>query len=99
MSARHAHLGWLPVERIILYRRLRAMNQGYSDPPVLFGPQHTYSTRCMLMLTDVVDHEHKHFFAIREQSGGVNFLNKSFLSVTLCPLFIITYCILIKLYV
>ena len=53
----------------------------------------------MLMLADVGNHKLKLVFAIREQSGGINFVKKSFQSVILCPLFIITYCILIKLYV
>ena len=53
----------------------------------------------MVMLADVGNHKLKLVFAIREQSGRTNFVKKSFQSVILCPLFIITYCILIKLYI
>ena len=52
VSAHRAALGWLPVDTLIRYHALCTMHQLYSrtlnllDPPILFGPQHTYSTRC-----------------------------------------------------
>ena len=52
VSARRTELGWLPVDTLIRYRTLCTMHQLYHktfnllDPPILFGPQHTYSTRC-----------------------------------------------------
>jgi len=53
VSAHHADLGWLSVEDSIKYRTLIAMRQVYLgnsllDPPILFGSQHQYSTRCPL---------------------------------------------------
>ena len=43
---------WLPVDTLIRHRTLCTMHQLYHktfnllDPPILFGPQHTYSTQC-----------------------------------------------------
>ena len=52
VSAHRTELGWLPVDTLIRYRTLCTMHQLYHrtftllNPPILFGPQHTYSTRC-----------------------------------------------------
>ena len=52
VSAHRTGLGWLPVDTLIRHRTLCTMHQLYHktfnllDPPILFGPQHTYSTRC-----------------------------------------------------
>ena len=52
VSAHRTQLGWLPIDTLIHYRTLCTMCQLYHktfnllNPPILFGPQHTYSTRC-----------------------------------------------------
>ena len=56
VSAHRTELGWLPVDALIRYRTLCTMHQLYHrtftllNPPILFGPQHTYSTRFLLHL-------------------------------------------------
>ena len=52
VSAHRTELGWLPVDALICYCTLCTMHQLYHrtftllNPPIMFGPQHTYSTRC-----------------------------------------------------
>ena len=52
VSGHRVALGWLPVDTLIQYRTLCTMHQLHHrtfnllDPSILFGPQHTYSTRC-----------------------------------------------------
>ena len=52
ISSHRARLRWLPVESQIEYRSLCAIHRQYSshqcvplDPPIVFGTQHSYSTR------------------------------------------------------
>ena len=52
ISSHRARLKWLPVESQIEYRSLCAIHRQYSshqcvplDPPIVFGTQHSYSTR------------------------------------------------------
>ena len=97
VSAHRTELGWLPVDALIRYRILCTMHQLYHrtftwlNPPILFGPQHTYSTRfvntmrCRLSRT-------QSFFVIRVQNGGMHFLSPLLLYVTFHLLFIIIYC-------
>jgi len=53
VSQHRLALGWLPVATQVRYRSLCAMHHQYChpqsislDPPILFGPQHSYRTRC-----------------------------------------------------
>ena len=48
------------------------------------------------ILQDAVFHEHRLFFAIREQSGGIIFLPPLSLRVTFHQLFITIFCILVN---
>ena len=54
ISSHRARLRWLPVESQIEYRSLCAIHRQYSshqcvplDPPIVFGTQHSYSTRSL----------------------------------------------------
>ena len=96
MSVLVTQLGWLLVDTPVLCVPCISFIIRFNllDPSILFGPQHTYSTRCPPTFANIERHRlygHRHFFAIREQSGGMTFLNPLLLHVTFHPLFIIIY--------
>ena len=107
VSAHHTELGWLPVDALICYHALCTMHQLYHrtftllNPPILFGPQHTYSTRCPPTFANTVRcrlSQTQSFFVIRVQNGGMNFLSPLLLHVIFHLLFIIIcigYCIML----
>ena len=101
VSAHCTELGWLPVDALICYRTLCTMHQLYHrtftllNPSILFGPQHTYSTRCSRTFANTMRwhlSQTQSFFVIRVQNGGMHFLSPLLLHVTF-HLFIIIYCI------
>ena len=60
VSSHRARLRWLPVESQIEYRSLCAIHRQYSshqcvqlDPPIVFGTQHSYSTRSLEQFANV----------------------------------------------
>ena len=81
ISHHRSNLKWLPVSSFIRYRSLLTMFDNYYlkkgvalAPPISFGVQHTYRTRCPQHFA-VIPHCRlsftKRFFGVRLSTGGI----------------------------